>query len=359
MNFMDEVPNNMATKGFAAGEANQGMGRTVIPSQDDTLSPAPFSLMTDGTKTLMYVPAYSLKVSEQDITPTGLTAHDIADWYDVSSFTSGLHLFIKLSDNDGEAGLVQSASFGATPPSGKFVDVLILEYVSGVFYQRHSGQVIYNQIALDSDGAASTMRSISQVGGTGVLGTCNFTLEVTGFRAGTDPSGCLLDGEDSYTHKIGVREHDGTCAEMRWVDDSDLAEAVGNWLVDNCSWVCDGGCSDEFCLTTEFITWYCGLDPAPFLEDADLCGKFWERGEDACVNYGSAIGDSCQNEVIDLDGKDLVGAWTAESSLGVCGNLTVNGCAYFCYIDTVNISACQWNGIFFDFCTTNGIVYWH
>jgi hypothetical protein len=47
---MDEVPNNFATKGFAAGEASQRMGRTLIPSQDDLNLgyPKPFDI-EDGT----------------------------------------------------------------------------------------------------------------------------------------------------------------------------------------------------------------------------------------------------------------------------------------------------------------------
>jgi hypothetical protein len=75
---MDEVPNNMATRGFAAGEANQRMGRTVITSQDDLVYPKPFDIepgTTEGTIKLVrcyfqIADAFYLADDIDDITPT-------------------------------------------------------------------------------------------------------------------------------------------------------------------------------------------------------------------------------------------------------------------------------------------------
>lgn len=41
-----------------------------------------------------------------------------------------------------------------------------------------------------------------------------------------------------------------------------------------------------------------------------LDDKYWIKGEDESENYGSAIGDSGGNKVIDLDNKELVGTWS-------------------------------------------------
>lgn len=41
-----------------------------------------------------------------------------------------------------------------------------------------------------------------------------------------------------------------------------------------------------------------------------LDDKYWMQGEDENKNYGSAIGDSSGNKVIDLDNKELVGNWS-------------------------------------------------
>ena len=53
-----------------------------------------------------------------------------------------------------------------------------------------------------------------------------------------------------------------------------------------------------------------------------LSGNYWYQGGDSSTNYGSSIGDSNKNTVINLDGKTLVGNWTAAADFKVNGDIT-------------------------------------
>lgn len=53
-----------------------------------------------------------------------------------------------------------------------------------------------------------------------------------------------------------------------------------------------------------------------------LSGNYWEQGGNSNTNYGSSIGDSNKNTVINLDGKTLVGNWTAAADFKVNGDIT-------------------------------------
>lgn len=60
----------------------------------------------------------------------------------------------------------------------------------------------------------------------------------------------------------------------------------------------------------------------------ETSGKWWEQGGGAATCYGSAIGDSNKTKVLDLDAKELVGAWAvnAAGSLTIpAGGLTFEG----------------------------------
>ena len=53
-----------------------------------------------------------------------------------------------------------------------------------------------------------------------------------------------------------------------------------------------------------------------------LSGNYWYQGGDYSTNYGSSIGDSNKNTVINLDGKTFVGNWTAAADFKVNGDIT-------------------------------------
>ena len=55
-----------------------------------------------------------------------------------------------------------------------------------------------------------------------------------------------------------------------------------------------------------------------------LSGNYWEQGGNSSTNYGSSIGDSNKNTVINLDGITLVGNWTAAADFKVNGDITCN-----------------------------------
>ena len=44
-----------------------------------------------------------------------------------------------------------------------------------------------------------------------------------------------------------------------------------------------------------------------------LDDRYWIKGEDNTENYGSSIGNSTKTKVIDLDNKELVGAWSTDN----------------------------------------------
>lgn len=61
---------------------------------------------------------------------------------------------------------------------------------------------------------------------------------------------------------------------------------------------------------------------------AELSGQYWEQGGDSSTNYGSDIGNSSSNMVIDLDSQELAGCWktsdfTVDYSLNVGCTATV------------------------------------
>ena len=53
-----------------------------------------------------------------------------------------------------------------------------------------------------------------------------------------------------------------------------------------------------------------------------LSGNYWYQGGDSSTNYGSSIGDSNKNAAINLDGRTLVGNWTAAADFKVDGDIT-------------------------------------
>lgn len=327
--------------GFAGSAARSGFSVHGPSTVGERRVHAPFSLMTDGTNTFMYVPAKSVTINGKAFAPTGLTAHDLTDWYVVTSFTTGLNLYVVFDDTDGQYGKPISVEFGTSAPSGRVITIPILAAATDGLVSIAIGAVYHERSSFDGDVACSLYKSIEKATGGGWTDE-DHTEQVRGFRGATAPCGCLLDTADSYTHTLAVRESDGTCADMRWVTDADMAEAVGKWLVCNCSWVCDGGGEgDDFCLSTDFFCWYDSLCAG--------CG-FWEQGADNSVNYGASIGCSGGGKVIDLDSRILVDSWGVDctfSAYTLCTNDLTVGCNFI--IAGCTVAVCTTGGYFCGF----------
>lgn len=59
--------------------------------------------------------------------------------------------------------------------------------------------------------------------------------------------------------------------------------------------------------------------------DLSALDNFWVKGEDSQENYGSSIGDSSKNTVINLDTKRLNGTWyTDNGDMNVDGTCSAN-----------------------------------
>lgn len=340
---MDDATNsNVPGMGFAGSAAKSGWTVEGPSTVGQRRVHAPFSLMTDGTDTFMYVPANSIMINGATFTVAGLTAHDITDWYVVTSFTSGLNLYINFDEADGQYGKPAAVLFGTSAPPGRVITIPILAATTEGLVSIAFGAIYHERISFDGDCSCSLYKSIEKATG-GPWTDEDHTLQIRGFRGATAPSACLLDTEDSYTHALAVRENDGTNSDMRWVSDADLAEAIGKWLVDNCSWVCDGGGggTSDFCLGTDFFCWYDGL--------ADGCG-FWEQGADNCVNYGASIGCSGGGKVIDLDTRILVDSWGVDCTLcaySLCSSDLSVACNF--YLNGCTVSVCTTGGYFCGF----------
>lgn len=303
--------------------------------------PKPFDLRLILGEVLMYMPDNSITVNGKDFTAaqTGLTESTTADWYTVTSFTGGLNLYVKMAYADGDVGKPDSVEFGTSAPSwtGEKITLRIFDVIDGVFTPVQFGAITLNIVRGDAQYADTLYKSIAKPSTNAGFTDENNTIGLHGFQNGLAPDGTdLFCSTDIYSHKFGIREFESDCsvASMRWIDPACVAESVGNYLVDTCSWDCNGG--GDFCLDTEFTDWYCGLEE----------GLFWEIGGDSTTNYGSSIGSTGSDTLIDLSTPALCGAWEYGSFCG--GDLC-----------SANISfSGTLNGHTIEFCSTDNLVYW-
>jgi hypothetical protein len=329
---MDWTIDNAATRGFAAGEGAGSIGVPPVTTGQEGPSFAPFAVLTDGTVTLMYVPSGCVTVNGKAFSPTGLTEDaTLTGWYVVTSFTSGLKLYVDFSDEDGLSGKPIAASFAAsTPYSGLYLEIPILSYGDGRFTSICKGALHLERTGLDSQGSASTRKSLAKPGGTGWTDE-DHTMELHGFKNASAPDADPFDTEDSVTHHFPVREvSSGGTAELRWMTAANLAKGVADYVSDPDN---DAPVTPDY---ETFWDWYDAL--------TDEEKRFWEKGADYSVNYGSSIGDSSEEEAINLDDKLLKDSWIIEQDLlvkvvnckevnittetgvpGYSGNLTVAG----------------------------------
>ena len=306
---MDEATNsNIPGIGFAGSAARSGFSVQGPSTVGERRVHAPFSLMTDGTDTFMYVPANSVTINGKAFAPTGLTAHDLTGWYVVTSFTTGLNLYVVFDSTDGQYGKPTAASFGTSAPSGRVITIPILAAATDGLVSIALGAIYHERSSFDGDKSTADYKSIEKATG-GQWDDEDHTSQVRNFRAGTEPSGTLFDTEDSYSHKIAVRETDGDGkVDMRWVPDSVLATAVYNQVTQE--WDIDDQLSDSF------NDWYDS--------QAEEDKKFWERGATHEINYGASIGDEAKNMVIDMGYKELIGDWAVRSNFHVLGGLSID-----------------------------------
>lgn len=309
----------------------------------------PFSLATMGTDTIMYLPADSIVVNGKDFTAgqSGLSVSTLADWYIVTGFVStGLSLYIKMDDTDGQYGKPVSVEFGTSAPShpGEIIPIRVLKNTSEGLVSVTHGAVILDMIRPDGNKADSKYRSISKTTTNGMFTDEDQTVSLNGFvdcpLVNADP----FVTDDSYYHHFPIREANGDtgCVTLLWWSAACLAEGIGQYLVDKCSWVCDGGTGNDFCLATDFFCWYDSL--------CDGCG-FWEQGENYAINYGYSIGNSGACLAIDLDDRVLQGDWNINGDL--CVDIVnanhVCTCSLNIWGATFYISGCS-----ITICTTDG-----
>lgn len=81
-----------------------------------------------------------------------------------------------------------------------------------------------------------------------------------------------------------------------------------------------------------------------------LSSEYWEQGGDSSTCYGSDIGDSINDKVIDLDNKTLVGCWNCGAGLSVADSVLADngfytGCSnygsVYAYVDGAIRAGCS------------------
>lgn len=306
---------------------------------------APFTLAKSGSDIIMYLPAESIILNGKDFTSEagGLSESSVSGWYTVTSFeASGLMLYVLMDKTDGQFGKPISPTFGTTPPThlnGETLTFRILKDSAYGLVNVTNSAIVFDIVRGDGQGVSSTCKSISTSAVDGLFTDENHTIGLHGFRAGTSPDGAVFDAEETgYTHKIAVREVNTAAGktELRWVNDSVVLDKIEEELLEDEDWITDLteliGEHEAF----DFWTWYDGLTAEE--------KRFWEKGADYSVNYGSSIGDSSEAEAINLDDKLLKESWIIEQDLqakvvnckevnissesgvpGYTGNLTVAG----------------------------------
>lgn len=124
-------------------------------------------------------------------------------------------------------------------------------------------------------------------------------IQVSGFRTAVAPADPFAT--DTYTHHFCMRETDGTYTSTKWYDFDTFIDALKSDLLNDSTFLESLSTS----VFSYFYDWYDALDTAE--------KKFWEKGADHTVNYGSKIGNSLKTEVINLDSQLLL-AVSGESS---------------------------------------------
>lgn len=323
---MEATVDNAATRGFAAGEGAGSIGVPPVTTGQDSPAFAPFAVLTDGTVTLMYVPAGCVTVNGKAFSPTGLTEDaTLTGWYVVTSFTSGLKMYVDFSDDDGLYGTPIAASFAdSTPYSGLYLEIPILSYADGRFTSICSGALHLERTGLDSQGDSTTCKSLAKPGSSGGWTDEDHTMELHGFRSNTAPSGTIFDTDDSYSHSFAVREYDGLNAELRWVSDATVLAAIKADLLEDSEWLTDLNEALSIAIDWDYFwTWYDALDPAK--------RRFWEKGDGYSENYGTSIGSDSSTMVIDLSNKRLTS-----------GTIRVDW-GYYALYDSTEARTVEWN----------------
>jgi hypothetical protein len=293
---------------------------------------APFSLAVEDGVHYMYIPTNCITLNGEDKTSvTGLTPHaTLSRWYNVEGGPDILKLFIQMkydyaTQNYGEVNALEWAVSNPFGGNNEVIEIPVVDrgYTTGVFKNLLNGAIVLELLRPDGTADNSAARSMEKF--TGV----NRKLQLKNFAAGTDlrpeygnPFNITSLGTG---YRFGIREFIGS-AELKWYDSvtflSDLKDALAADSVwqESLTYVtayfdqADFDWDDE---TYGFYAWYDALDAAN--------KKFWEKGADQNINYGSAIGNSGQTEVINLDSQVLVGAWSTETSFKSPAFLDNNG----------------------------------
>jgi hypothetical protein len=248
----------------------------------------PFKLVSrEGTLSL-YIPANSIIVNGKDFstTFTGITEIGTSDFFDVSSFaTTGLNMYISFDDtpSNNSAGKPTAVLFDVTPPSGKYVTIPILNYdATQGLYSLHHSQINYERTSFDGDLASPVYQSLEQTGNGGEWDNENHTLQIAGFNSAPAPVYPVFT-DDTNLHHFPLREYssgDGTYI-MKWIDSIDLMDAIKADLTADTTW--------QSTIYEAWDDWYNTTD-----------GRFWEKGADETVNYGTGIGNGSDGKIIDL-----------------------------------------------------------
>lgn len=270
-----------------------------------------FALALYESAVLMYLPTGSININKKDFTAeaTGISDGLFTDWKVVTAFgTDGLNMYIEMSNADGEYGRPVSVTFAAEAPSavGELITVPILKTTTGGLVNIVNSAINMMLMRCDSQGSDTYYKSLSMSDDDGGVDSENATLQIKGFRTAVAPSASdLFDELDDYTYWMALRQQNSQTgkSDVVWWGLDNLEDKICEMIEDQL----EECTSLDFCLSTEFICWYCTLEEGPF----------WEKGRGENINYGTRIGDHNANLAIALDTHILEGCWSVNGDLVV------------------------------------------
>ena len=266
----------------------------------------PFKLATfPSNVNAMFMPSDSFAVNGKDFTSsqTGLTAiAGSVGWYDVTAFAStGLNAYIVFGalTSEEEQGKPVSLKFATTEPTvlsnQRAVKIPILAYSADTgLYTLHHSAINYERIAMDGDSPYPSWKSLSRPSTNAGWANEDHSVGLNAFVTASAPEEDPFAETPARTQHIGMRETVSTGgAHLRWYNLRTLISSIQTlanessveYVIENIQDIYDD----------TWKTWY----------DSLTDGYFWEQGADNTINYGSAIGNSAKEIVIDLDSQTL------------------------------------------------------
>lgn len=158
-----------------------------------------------------------------------------------------------------------------------------------------------------------------------------YAIELYNFRNGAGTANVTIhnDGCAYYWPQNAKNPSDSDYVLVKHVDSSGNAELEYKQLVVQMPDIDVSGMEGDITTIYEDIGWiYEYLDTLSSEISGHLGGDYWESGGNSSTCYGSDIGNSNGNSVINLDGQSFVGNWYSSGTFEAYGELISHNGVY-------------------------------